>query len=307
LVQDHAEFPRGVQQGTAGSRAGQQPFMEGQVKHIVFAAALILAFAAGPALAQTPPPPANAGAIKLTSGLDFPSLYYFRGIRQESDEKLTMWPYGDVGITLASKDTGLKSVAVNFGVWNSLHTGSSGSDGASGAMHYEEDFYSTLTLGFSKGSFATKWIAYTSPNLSYKTVQEIDFTFAGTQKFAPYGTVAFELSDASADGGSGKGTYLELGATPSFPLGKSAVTLGIPVSLGMSLHDYYEGENGDEPFGFIDIGALVTVPLSKVQSKFGSWNVHVRGDYLGLGTTTKAFNQGNSSGFVFMGGIGMSY
>ena len=91
--------------------------------------ALCFSFAAGSALAQTPPaaPAGNTGAIKLTAGLDFPSTYYFRGIKQEVDPKLTMWPYGDVGITLASDDSGLKSVALNFGVWNSLHTGTSGS------------------------------------------------------------------------------------------------------------------------------------------------------------------------------------
>src|SRR6185295_10530791 len=103
-----------------------------------------------------------------------PSIYYFRGIRQEIDPKITTQPYGDVGITLATSDAWLKSVAVNVGVWNSLHTGTSGSDVATKSMHYEEDFYSTLTLGFSGAAVAAKYIAYTSPNLSYPTVKEFD-------------------------------------------------------------------------------------------------------------------------------------
>src|SRR4051794_25246762 len=96
--------------------------------------AVFSSLSAGSAMAQAP---ANTGAIKLTAGVDFPSVYYFRGIRQEVDPKVTVQPYGDVGITLASADKGLKSVAINFGVWNSLHTGSSGSTVDLKPMHYE--------------------------------------------------------------------------------------------------------------------------------------------------------------------------
>ena len=52
---------------------------------------LLSSLFAGPALAQTAPA-ANSGAIKLTAGVDFPSVYYFRGIRQETDPKFTMLP-----------------------------------------------------------------------------------------------------------------------------------------------------------------------------------------------------------------------
>lgn len=284
-------------------------------------ALLIAAFllvASGSSMAQTTAPAANTGAIKLTAGFDVPSLYYFRGIRQEADPRITMWPYGDVGITFRSADKGLKSVAVNFGVWNSLHTGSVGSKSAPGrSTHYKEDFYSTLTLGFSAISASTKYIAYTSPNESYNTTKEIDLQVTGTQKFTPYGLVAIELNETTAghtvgaDGGQKKGTYLEFGATPSWPFGKSSVTLAIPVSVGLSLKDYYEGVKGDSKFGFVDVGGLLTVPFSKEPGKFGSWNVHARGDYFGFGDTTKAFNKHSnkdkSSGFVAMGGIGFSY
>jgi hypothetical protein len=267
--------------------------------------ALLSLLPAASAMAQAPA--ANTGAVKLTAGLDVPSLYYFRGLRQEADPKITLWPYGDVGVTLKTADAGLKSVAVNFGVWNSLHTGSAGSKVTNKGIHYEEDFYTTLTLGFSAASTAVKWIAYTSPNGSYSTVQELDFTVTGTQKYAPYGIVAFELSDASADGGAGKGTYLELGATPSWPLGGKGVTLAIPLSLGMSLNDYYELGDTDNKFGFFDAGALVTVPFSGVPAKFGSWNVHFRGDYIAMGDTTKAFNKDKSSGGYGLVGLGFSY
>jgi hypothetical protein len=278
---------------------------------IAFGLALLTSVPAASALAQAPPPAApaaaNTGAIKLTAGLDVPSVYYFRGIRQETDPKVTLWPYGDVGITLMSADKGLKSVAVNFGVWNSLHTGSSGSKTPDKPIHYEEDFYSTLTLGFAPLAASVKYIAYTSPNLSYNTVKEVDFQVTGTQKYAPYGLVAVELSKASADGFGNKGTYLELGAAPNWPVGKA--TLSIPVSVGLSLKDYYETPTGDNAFGFFDLGGMITVPFSGVPAKYGSWNVHGRVDYLRLGDSTVQYGgtDGKKDQAVVMGGIGLSY
>ena len=67
----------------------------------------------------------------------------FRGIRQEVDPAFTMWPYADLKIDLGSGDGAVKSTAINFGVWNSLHTGTSGSGGEGEGecgSHYEEDF-----------------------------------------------------------------------------------------------------------------------------------------------------------------------
>jgi len=76
------------------------------------------------ATAQTPaaasPPDPNPGALTFTGGLDVPSKYVFRGIVQEADSKLTLFPYGDLGIALYSGEGGLKSASVNFGVWNAL-------------------------------------------------------------------------------------------------------------------------------------------------------------------------------------------
>jgi hypothetical protein len=116
---------------------------------LALAIAVLGTVAAGSAMAQTPDP--NPGAITLTSGVDFPSVYFFRGIRQEADPKLTMFPYGDGGVALFSGKGGVKSASVNFGLWNSLHTGSTGSGSESKQIHYEEDFYTTLTLGFARG------------------------------------------------------------------------------------------------------------------------------------------------------------
>jgi hypothetical protein len=270
------------------------------------AAVVLVAALGGSAMAQAADP--NPGAITLTAGVDFPSVYFFRGIRQESDPKLTLFPYGDVGIALGSGDGAIKSASINFGVWNSLQTGSSGSKGSPHKQaHYEEDFYATFSLGFARATTAgVTYTAYTSPNGMFGTVKEVSFKVSQGSKYAPYGLVAFELS-GQADGGANKGTYAELGVGPAFPLGGGKATLTIPVKVGLSLKDYYEGVDGDSKFGYVDVGALVTLPLTGIPSSFGSWNVHGGVDFLGFGDTTKAFNKGDGGQVIVMGGVGLSY
>ena len=203
---------------------------------------------------------------------------------------------------------------VNIGVWNSLHTGSSGSKVRGRSIHYEERFYSTLTLGLSGVAASAKYIAYTSPNQSYNTVKEVDVTLTGTQKFAPYGTVAMELNQTKgsyivgADSGQKRGTYAEIGVTPTWPMG--SLSFSIPLSAGFSLKNYYEANGKDHKFGFFDAGGVVRETFAGVPAKFGSWNAHGRVDYLRLGDGTMAIGVGtgtNRNKWVVLGGIGLSY
>jgi hypothetical protein len=267
-------------------------------------AAVLVALVATPAAAQTPDP--NAGALTLTSAVDFPSVYFFRGIRQESDPKLTTFATGDVGISLFSGDGALKTASINVGVWNSLHTGTSGSN-SDKSSHYEEDFYAAVSLGFARGLTVTPtFTAYTSPNSSFGTVQELSVKVAHANKFSPYGLVAFELK-GQADGGGDKGSYAEFGVAPSWALGSTPLTLAVPVKVGLSLKDYYELDGVDNKFGYVDAGLLLTVPFTGVPSQYGTWNVHAGVDFFGFGDTTKYFNNGDAGQVVVSGGIGLSY
>lgn len=256
----------------------------------------------GSVSAQTPAADPNPGGLTLTGGLHVPSVYLFRGILQESDPALTLWPFFDVGAAVYSGEGGLKSVGINVGVWNSIHTGSSG-DSETG-IHYEEDFYATLALGFGGGvTVSPTFTAYTSPNRFFGTVKEISFKVAQASKVAPYGIIAFEL-DGQADGGTNEGTYLELGVGPSWPVGGS--TIAIPLKLGFSLSDYYEGPTGDEKFGFFDIGALYTVPFSG-SKRYGSWSFHAGLDLFTLGATTESLNKDDSTKVVGQAGLTVTY
>jgi hypothetical protein len=267
---------------------------------------------AGSAAAQTPTPnDPNPGALTFTGNFDVPRVYVFRGIVQEIDPKLTLFPSGDIGIVLKSGGEGsLKGAGINFGSWHSLQTGSQGSDGATGRLHYEEDFYASLSLGFGAGiGLATTYTSYTSPNGTFNTVQEISFKVSKIHMTAPYAIVAFELDkNGHADFGTNKGTYMELGVGPNWPLAKGRLTLTVPVKLGLSLKDYYEDPTGhDSKFGYFDVGGLLSLPLTRMPSQYGTWNVHVGIDVYAFGDTTKAANHGNGGRAVPYAGIGLTY
>jgi hypothetical protein len=266
---------------------------------------------ASPAWSQDPAAPdPNPGNLTLTGGIDFLNAYLFRGIPQD-DTGVVMWPYGDLSIALHSGGGLFKTIGVNVGLWNSLHTGQAGSDGPSRKLWYESDFYSTLGLGFGKGtSLGVTYTAYTSPNGGFSTVREVSFKFAlddsgalGRAASRPYVIVAREL-DGQADAGAEEGTYLELGALPGFPV--VGFTVNVPLRAGFSLGDYYEGVAGDERFGFFSVAGIVTVPLSSMPTRVGSWNIHGGVEYVRLGDRNAEI-LGDTSKVIGSIGIGLSY
>jgi hypothetical protein len=277
----------------------------------------VVTLLAAPASAQeaAAAPDPNPGNLTFTGSMDFLNTYMFRGIRQD-DTKVIMWPALDLGMSVYSGDGGLKSAAVNVGSWNSLHTGTAGSDGPSGKLWYEGDFYATLGLGFGGGvALSTTYTAYTSPNNTFSTVKEIAFKLAvddsgylGAAALKPYMIVAQEFDTApglgQADAGEKAGTYLELGVAPGWA--SEAVTLAFPVKVGLSAGDYYELSGVDNKFGYASFAALVTVPLGGT-TMFGAWNLHGGIEFQALGDTTKAINAGDSSKVIGSFGFGLSY
>lgn len=280
-------------------------------RSLTCAAALVAALA-GPAAAQDAPSgDPNPGNLTLSAGIDALNTYMFRGIRQD-DTKVITWPYADLGMSFYSGEGALKSVGANVGSWNSLHTGAAGSDGPSGKLWYESDFYATLGLGFGGGvSLGTTYTAYTSPNSTFGTVKELAFKVAvddsaalGKASLKPYALVAVEL-DGQADAGLNEGTYLELGVAPGWAA--SAVSLAFPIKVGLSLSDYYELAGVDQRFGYFSVAGIVTVPIAGIPASFGAWNVHGGIEFQALGEMTQAVNGGDESKAIGLFGIGLSY
>ena len=282
----------------------------------VAAATLMLGLSGSRAWAQDATDP-NPGALTITGNIDFLNQYMFRGIRQNSTG-IAIWPSFDLGIAAYSGPNAVKSVGVNFGTWNSLHTGDTGQDGPSGKLWYESDFYASLGFGFGGGtSFTTTYTAYTSPSNMFSTVKEIMFKLGvddssklGKAAVKPYVIYAFEfdtdVATGQADGGVNAGKYLEFGIAPGYAGSKAGIA--IPLKVGLSAGDYYEhpvtGE--DNKFGYFSIAGIVTVPLGGT-TKYGGWNVHFGAEYQKLGETTKFFNGDESNQFIGSVGFGFSY
>jgi hypothetical protein len=136
------------------------------------------------------------------------------------------------------------------------------------------------------------YTSYTSPADSFATVQELAGTLAVDDSksafpLSPKIVLAFELGDGQADGGTRKGTYLELGVRPTVKLAPK-VTLAIPVKTGLSAHNYYEGPTGSNRFGYFDTGLSLSVPV--VSGKSGTLEVHGGIDFLWLGDNLKLLN-----------------
>jgi len=272
------------------------------------------ALLAAPAAAQTTPDP-NPGNLTVTSSVDLTNVYMFRGIRQD-DTKMMIWPAADLGLTLFSGDGGLKSAALDFGSWNSLHTGNAGLKSSSKKLWYESDFYSTLSLGFAGGvSLGTTYTAYTSPNAGFTNVKEVMFKLGvddsaklGKAALKPYGIVAFEFGTepgtGQADGGLKAGRYLELGVGPGWTGSHGSLTF--PIKVGLSLANCYELEGVDNRFGYFSVSGIVSTPLA-LPASFGAWNLHGGVELQQLGTTTKAFNNGDAQKVIVSGGLGLSY
>jgi hypothetical protein len=277
-----------------------------------------LILASTPAWAQdAPSADPNPGALTIAGSVDFLNQYMFRGIQQNNTGFAT-WPAFDLGLAAYSGDGGLKSVSINFGTWNSLHSGNTGSDGPSGKLWYESDFYATVGFGFGGGnSFSTTYTAYTSPNSGFTTVKEVMFKYAlddsgylGKAAIKPYLAIAQEFDTepgvGQADAGLNAGTYMEIGFAPGYALPKASIAF--PIKIGLSLSDYYENPltGEDSKFGYFSIAGIVTVPLGGTTS-FGSWNIHGGVEYQALGDTTKFFNGDEGNQVIGSFGLGFSY
>ncbi len=267
-------------------------------------------------------PQHNAGKISFSTGADITSAYFFRGILQE-DQGFIVQPWIDATVQL-SDDSSL-----TFGIWNSFHDKQTGAlaAGTGPDWWYEADLYISFATALTDTlGFDITYTAYTSPNDAFGTISEFAFglmyddtaMWEGTaiaSGLQPSMLIAVE-TDGQADGGSNEGIYLQLAIEPSCTLIESQdspVTLSVPITLGLSLGDYYEdptspGAADDSNFGYLDIGAVLSMPLSSIPSDYGHWEASLGVHYLKLSEATEAANA-NAKGdeVIFTFGISMGY
>lgn len=262
--------------------------------------------------------------MTLSAGLDVTTQYNFRGIFQE-DQGAIVQPWVEAGFSLLDDgESFVKSVDLYVGMWNSYHDGPSTNN--QGGDWYEADYYIGASFGLPHNFTAdVAFVSLTSPDFSTEIfADEIDVTLAYDDSewavwqdvpltdfsgLAPYVMFAFE-TDGGSDGVDG-GTYMEIGIEPSFTLLESEdypVTLAVPMTVGLSLDDYYEFGTDDETFGFFDVGLVASMPLPCLGDKFGSWETYVGVHFLFLGNATEAANsKPDDTEIIGSWGISVSY
>ena len=258
-----------------------------------------------PALAQS-----NDGKLSFTMGLDGSHAYFFRGIKQERTG-IVLQPYADATFTLFDGGDGLNSVALTLGQWNSFHS-SAASLPSGPRMWYESDYFAGFTFGLENWEAGVTYTSYLSPNHSFGTVQEIGLNLSMDDSavfplpLSPYLGIAIEVS-GQADGGASEGVYLELGVEPAFDVAVGGVSVGFPATLGLSLTNYYEdGDAIDDTIGYVDVGAVATLPLA-VPESFGAWDFSGGVHLLRLGRYLEMLNDGASLQIVASFGISVAY
>jgi hypothetical protein len=265
----------------SSAASAAEPTPAPQRRAEVKAAAMGMAPALGATAVQAAPAPEPSPKVSVTGGVDMPSLYMFRGFRQESDPAFTIQPYVDVAIA------GNDQASFNVGLWNSAHTGSNKD---AGAGWYETDFYAAATVGMIKATYT----AYTYPKIDNSMIHELMLSASFDHTLAPSVAIAFELAKPE---GVDKGIYLELGVAPTLTPDDARATVTLPVKLGLSLKDYY----GDDAFGYLSIGPSVVAPLSDHLDIHGNLTVYA------LGETTKFVNNDKRGQVTGTVGVGFSF
>ena len=91
--------------------------------------------------------------------------------------------------------------------------------------------------------------------------------------------------------------------------GQTPLTLALPLSVGLSLDNYYdEGPGGrDQTFGYFDVGLAASVPLAFISGDYGTWSASATVDYLALSATLADVNRGDGGFWVGKAGVAFSY
>jgi hypothetical protein len=263
-----------------------------------------------PEAGEAPGP--NTGRLHFLFGADVTNAYYYRGLRQE-DDGILVQPYASISFDAITREDW--ALALSLSTWNSFHdqgTGTANDDFSD--KWYESDIVAGATLTFDKWTLGASYSWFVSPSDAWQTIQQIDITVAyddseamGAWALSPSATLTFE-TDNAADG-QDEGRYLQLGIAPGFEhaIGSTDVEFSFPVTVGLSLGDYYQDASGeDETFGFLTVGAKASFDLS-MPKDLGAWSAYISATGLLLGDTAKTFNEDDEAELILAVGLSVAY
>lgn len=251
----------------------------------------------------------------IGAGVEYTTAYFSRGFLFE-DDGLILQPYLDLAFdVLRTDDT---TVSVVAGTWNSYQDEATdaGTTDSFRENWYETDLYLGAALATGNWSFEASYYWYTSPSDAWETIEEVYFTAAyddsealGAWSMQPNVLLAIETGENANDGYT-KGTYLQLGVTPGFEPEDGALAgwaFEFPVSVGLSLGNYYEGDDGENDFfGFASVGATATRTLD-LDDSWGEWSVYAGVQALFLGDMASTWNDDDDLEAILTVGVSVEF
>lgn len=248
--------------------------------------------------------------LSVSAGVDFPTAYYFRGVLQQ-DEGLITQPYANLYLKLyEGKDFSITPWA---GVWNSFHE----EKGLGNKKYYEVDYLAGVDFGVGPVTISPGYTLYHYPSDVFKDIHEVqlklsfnDSALIKVTKFPfalnPYIMFAWETKDK----GGTEDSYMEIGIRPSFEgkIGVVPFTFGIPVTVGMSLDDYYFNKSGKETtLGYVSVAGTASIPLPFPKG-FGEWSLNLRVEYLYFDAhSARAASNDHGTDVIGMVGLSVSF
>jgi hypothetical protein len=260
-------------------------------------------------------PLAEASRFHLSLGADVTTAYYFRGYRNE-DSGWIVQPYADMSLDVVRLEDA--TISLTLGTWNSFH-GEATAAGTSDSFTktwYESDLYAGVGLATGKWTLEARYSVEASPSDAWATIKEASVSAAyddsdllGAWSLTPTATLVIETGSQAIDGGR-TGTYLQLDVSPGFAFEEGSlkdVAVSFPLSVGLSLGNYYEGANGEnDVFGYASVGTDVSVPLNLGES-WGGWTLHAGVQGLFLGDATSTFNDGHHFEAIGTAGVSIEF
>ena len=261
----------------------------------------------------------NTGAMHFDGGADYVTSYIFRGEVTHGgagkDAGVIVQPYLNARLDVIDSDD--VDLQVYVGTWASIHEENIPVD-TTGGKFLEVDYYAGADLSFGPITLGAIWTYYTAPNGAFGEIQEagIKLSYNDAQMMennnigitlSPYVSAYRETSNKNGE----QRTYLELGMSPTFSVAvndDTAVAIGIPVAIGVSLDDYYFDDDGDdENIGFLSAGIAASIPLP-LPEEYGTWSLNGSATYVQMvAESLEAANGGDDNRVVGKVGVGFTY
>jgi hypothetical protein len=262
--------------------------------------------------------PSSDSDLSLDIGVDWVTAYFYHGLFQEDEG--TIWqPWAEAALVVVETDA--LTLSGRLGVWMSFHTAATGASTTSDTMEhfYEADLYAGVGIDAGPWSVTVDYHWDTSPSDAFDVIDELivaasldDSELWDGPTLNPNVTLAWEVGSASNDGGD-TGAYLQLGIEPGFawPLGPDpdggAIDIAFPMSVGLSLDNYFEDENGDsDTFGFFDVGIHASI-TSEPSASAGTWTIGGGVHFMFLGNSTERIANDDDFWVVATAGISVSF